>query len=247
MTRLDPCKYKPIYRAKADDGHIIFNVIQPYGINKFQPLSEGETWKREWEASPRLGGMQNIDLNCYVQNLVGVRWKRGPFYDGKCGIGVKTLVKTSEKLAEASENSGEAYVTCENDDEKSPSKIGPYFCMKRPCGNMWNTRNPDLPKDLRYGWNNISHQHNGIYRIDPLYPDIFQRKIAFHPSQTKAFDYDAILSRFKHEMSRIVAGHPDERPLSLSILSTPNLDKTMRYLGARLVRSLIVGKPFGTN
>jgi len=154
---------------------------------------------------------------------------RGPWRDGKCGIGVR-----SKKLE------------CESEIDDNDS-----ICKSIDFQNEWceldKCENHPVPEKvvcdtckIRYAYRPHTVFWDGVGRLDPVKPDLF----SYFPSTQSSFDVDAILKRLDAKKREMLSEHVDSRFLEFDLLDNEAIRSSLRILGFRLVRSLLLGKRF---
>ncbi|ETO29190.1 hypothetical protein RFI_07938 [Reticulomyxa filosa] len=220
-TRLDMCMYKHHYE---DDTNIDDSIL-PYSENPFfVNTSENQ---RQWNKPV------HSDRHCFTRNEVGSSWERGPFFDGKCGVGVYQYDRSEVFLRNVSSVSGvieSGIVNCSLETNVSTG----------PDENINNHENKQLPTSIRYGWAAINKTFNGVLRIDPYYPNVF----AVYKSSQLSFALDHIESSLKNTLQTLIAEQADEKVLSYSVLKHAYFDQSTEFLAARLLHSLLIGRKF---
>ncbi len=58
------------------------------------------------------------------------------------------------------------------------------------------------------------------------------------------FDFNKILKELRNKKSEILSEHIDEKVLTIPVLNIKYIDQTMKWLGARLTHSLLIGRVF---
>eukprot|EP01083_Nonionella_stella_P051608 137040_1 len=174
---------------------------------------------------------------CYAQDMTKVRGlDRGPFCDGRCGVGSqhRNRTATHKQVQIPNEYKG-AFVDCSIITE------GPQYCIIAPCENMGET---DFDGNARFGRHKpYSLWWNGNGRIDPIYANPFN----IHRSTSSApYNLDAILSELEGMKAQIISEHVSETILNKSILQHEHdySGTSKEYLGGRLLHSLLIGRPF---
>ena len=114
---------------------------------------------------------------CFTMNLIGKSWTRGPFMNGKCGLGITSKQRLNENIdidhILINETNKGFLHQCS--DKNIINTFGPQYCLKRTCVDWDNYNDPDFPPKCRcQAWYNFSRYYNGAGRLDPIYPDPFR-------------------------------------------------------------------------
>eukprot|EP01084_Bolivina_argentea_P122837 217675_1 len=181
---------------------------------------------------------------CFMRSTIGQRWSRGPFFNGKCGVGIMSKhrgntsndnVENMNGILQCSDNILETY--------------GPEYCVKRKCVDWNNTNDPDFPpikRPLR-NWFRFEEYYNGRGRLDPSFSDPFRIYRAsennlINPKNNK-IDLDILEKKLELFAEQIASEHYDENVLKYAILDREHRNITAEYIGARTLHSLINGRP----
>ena len=100
-----------------------------------------------------------------------------------------------------------------------------------------------------WAWYNYTRYYNGAGRYDPIYPDPF--RLYFSENQhlpLRLFSMDQIISDLQQQlqvkMENISGDHYHPNVLKFAIQDPKHKESTAEYLGARVIDSLLIGRPF---
>ena len=119
--------------------------------------------------------------------------------------------------------------------------------LQAPCTDWDNQHDPDFNPHPRYGWRNVSRYYNGRNRLDPIFADPFRLYVS--ENEHRPFEYmPQTINRLKKEiaakMKSITDEHEHPNVLRFAIQDPEHKKKTAEYVGARVLDSLLIGRPF---
>eukprot|EP01084_Bolivina_argentea_P146600 256637_1 len=184
---------------------------------------------------------------CYMENLIGQKWpERGPMWNGKCGVGIMSKHRTNKSISDVTDLSGDSVLTCS--DNNILTTYGPEYCIKRKCVDFDNANDPDWPPKPMPGhaWFKPIEYYNGRGRLDPTYADPFRIYTSFKDNlmnENGKVDLNKLENKLISFAAQIASEHYDENVLKMAINDLKHRNISAQYIGARVLNSLINGRP----
>eukprot|EP01084_Bolivina_argentea_P002452 4528_1 len=186
---------------------------------------------------------------CHIADQLHKNWsvQNKPYYNGKCGIGVDSRIRTSIVLMKKDRNPNAIWPNGFVNWAES-STYGPKYCIKANCNNINGQIDPKYPDLIAILPSYISTpiQFESIEDIKQyMQSSLFMNTYSSYPNyklkDKNRFNIDSILSELIKTQDDITQYTGQQ--ILLSVLHN-RLSKQMEYLGARLVSSLLIGRTF---
>eukprot|EP01083_Nonionella_stella_P162489 533504_1 len=179
---------------------------------------------------------------CYIADVIHHNWTTKPFYDGQCGIGIRSRTRIPNNKNTISNG----FIDC-----TESVTYAPEYCIKALCRNI---NNRDTDPNCFNGFGRIDPANANVLRILPAYTpwdanitiDQVETYMQSAPvsNDVQGFDIGFILKQLHTLKQQIIGEHVNEKLLSNALKLQISESHSIDYLGARLASSLLLGRPF---